>query len=352
MPDFTYVKNYLFNPNEWEVLAIDSRWTAENGHVSYTLIYKDGHTRIVEADDILDYVEPQILEDFENDLFAREENPETWYFPELNFPGGAFAGGTSITSGVTSGRGKGKKAENPLDNFPTSQILAIDNEVSDGGPENICNAKQPTRAAIKKRRAHISPPKIQQTSNNVRTVRSTDISPAPPSYRHPPAAGQPPQADLGCPEKRRRIQFGLDGPEGDSLANRYPTKTLENPAKQKHSPPAEKLENDKKIPSNGITGANSEITFKKSRHCHIEPHNPNPNKPIICVRPENKRNEKARDSGTGLVQSEHDSRLGEGNISTLLQDDRLRLTLERPGGLVYIGRVWNICPPSCKINER
>ncbi|KAK6535945.1 hypothetical protein TWF281_000194 [Arthrobotrys megalospora] len=115
-PNFEDVVDHLFNPDEWEAFAIDSRWTGEDGHVTYTVIYKDGHTRAVEANDILDHVEPQILEEFENGLFAREENPETWYYPNFKAPGGAFAGGTGITSGVTKRRGRRSEAKIFLDN--------------------------------------------------------------------------------------------------------------------------------------------------------------------------------------------------------------------------------------------
>ncbi|KAF3940224.1 hypothetical protein ABW19_dt0205761 [Dactylella cylindrospora] len=106
MPTYEEVADYLYNPDEWEARCITSRWTGENGHASYSLIYKDGHERIVEADNILEYVSMEILEGFENDLFSREENPETYYYPNLKPPGGAFAGGTGITSGFAKRRGR------------------------------------------------------------------------------------------------------------------------------------------------------------------------------------------------------------------------------------------------------
>ncbi|KAK6516236.1 hypothetical protein TWF506_006145 [Arthrobotrys conoides] len=116
MPNYEDVADHLFNPDEWEAVAIDWRWTGDDGHVTYQIIYKDGHTRIVEANEILDHIESQVLEDFENDLFAKEENPETWYYPNFRAPGGAFAGGTGITSGAIKRRGRRTESKIYLDN--------------------------------------------------------------------------------------------------------------------------------------------------------------------------------------------------------------------------------------------
>ncbi|KAF3089002.1 hypothetical protein TWF706_010556 [Orbilia oligospora] len=116
MPNYEDVADHLFNPDEWEAVAVDWRWTGDDGHVTYQIIYKDGHTRIVEGDDILNHIELQVLEDFENDLFAREENPETWYYPNFRAPGGAFTGGTGITSGAIKRRGRRTEAKIYLDN--------------------------------------------------------------------------------------------------------------------------------------------------------------------------------------------------------------------------------------------
>ncbi|KAK6538319.1 hypothetical protein TWF694_011199 [Orbilia ellipsospora] len=115
-PTYEEVCDHLYNPDEWEAVAIDSRWTGEDGHATYTIVYKDGHMRTVESDEIEDHIDPQILEDFENDLFAREENPETWYYPSFKAPGGAFAGGTSITSGASKRKGRRSDAKIFLDN--------------------------------------------------------------------------------------------------------------------------------------------------------------------------------------------------------------------------------------------
>ncbi|KAK6508951.1 hypothetical protein TWF481_003719 [Arthrobotrys musiformis] len=116
MPNYEDVADHLFNPDEWEAVEIDWRWTRDDGNVTYQIIYRDGHTRVVEGNDILNHVEPQVLEDFENDLFKREENPETWYYPNLRAPGGAFAGGTGITSGAIKRRGRRTEAKIHLDN--------------------------------------------------------------------------------------------------------------------------------------------------------------------------------------------------------------------------------------------
>ncbi|KAK6362738.1 hypothetical protein TWF730_000194 [Orbilia blumenaviensis] len=143
MPNYQDVADYLFNPDEWEAVAIDSRWTGEDGHVTYTIVYRDGHTRVVEANAILDHVDSQVLEDFENDLFVREENPETWYYPSLRAPGGAFAGGTGITSGTTKKRGRRSQAVRYLDqcyrlgmpeefNIPMTDSSEDDSEQDDG----------------------------------------------------------------------------------------------------------------------------------------------------------------------------------------------------------------------------
>ncbi|KAK6357612.1 hypothetical protein TWF718_001920 [Orbilia javanica] len=116
MPKYEDVADYLYNPDEWEAVAVDWRCTRNDGNATYQITYRDGHTRVVEASNILDHIEHQILEDFENDLFDREENPETWYYPELKQPGGAFAGGTGITSGVVKKRGRRTEAKILLDN--------------------------------------------------------------------------------------------------------------------------------------------------------------------------------------------------------------------------------------------
>ncbi|KAF3914745.1 hypothetical protein AA313_de0209656 [Arthrobotrys entomopaga] len=116
IPTYEEVCDHLYNPDEWEAVAIDSRWTGEDGHATYTIVYKDGHLRTVESDEIEDHIDPQILEDFENDLFAREENPETWYYPGFKAPGGAFAGGTGVTSGVSKKKGRRSDAKIFLDN--------------------------------------------------------------------------------------------------------------------------------------------------------------------------------------------------------------------------------------------
>ncbi|EPS35801.1 hypothetical protein H072_10744 [Dactylellina haptotyla CBS 200.50] len=116
IPTYEEVCNHLFNPDEWEAIAIDSRWTGDDGHATYRIIYKDGHLRTVDANEILEHIDPQTLEDFENDLFSKEENPETWYYPNFKAPGGAFAGGTSITSGQVKRRGRRSVAKIFLDN--------------------------------------------------------------------------------------------------------------------------------------------------------------------------------------------------------------------------------------------
>ncbi|KAJ6259995.1 hypothetical protein Dda_5640 [Drechslerella dactyloides] len=108
--------DYLINPDEWEAVAIDSRWTSDDGQAAYKIIYKDGHSHTVNADHILEHVSPKILEAFEHSLFAKEENPETYYYPNFKAPGGCFAGGTAITSGLAKKRGRRSDAKIYLDN--------------------------------------------------------------------------------------------------------------------------------------------------------------------------------------------------------------------------------------------
>ncbi|KAK6343913.1 hypothetical protein TWF696_007567 [Orbilia brochopaga] len=115
-PTYEQVADYLINPDEWEAVAIDSRWTSEDGRARYKVVYKDGHSHTVSADQIHQHVSPQILEDFEHRLFAKEENPETYYYPNFKAPGGCFAGGTAITSGLHKKRGRRSDAKIYLDN--------------------------------------------------------------------------------------------------------------------------------------------------------------------------------------------------------------------------------------------
>ncbi|KAF3901445.1 hypothetical protein ABW21_db0204295 [Orbilia brochopaga] len=114
--DIIVITHYLINPDEWEAIAIDSRWTSDDGQARYKIIYKDGHSHTVSADHILKHVSPNILEDFEHNLFEKEENPETYYYPNFKAPGGCFAGGTAVTSGLHKRRGRRSDAKIYLDN--------------------------------------------------------------------------------------------------------------------------------------------------------------------------------------------------------------------------------------------
>ncbi|EWC43913.1 hypothetical protein DRE_01265 [Drechslerella stenobrocha 248] len=145
IPTYEEVADYLINPDEWKAVAIESRWTAEDGHASYKLIYRDGHTDTVDANIILNHIDPQILEDFENDLFAREENPETFYYPNFKAPGGVFAGGTGITSGEVKRQGRRSNNKIFLDkcyrlgmpeelNIPMSDSSESDSEEESAAP--------------------------------------------------------------------------------------------------------------------------------------------------------------------------------------------------------------------------